>query len=100
MLDALKLLKRCRDETETDLAHTYHTEALEIGFWSKKDIVQYVVACLHARNSMITIASFRQFLDRFTEADKNIMQQFINATPVHYWTYLPQKSSCAKAQNT
>ena len=100
MLDALKSLGRCRNEMETNLARTYHAEALAIGFWTKKDLVQYVLACLHAQSSMITMASFRQFLDRFTVVDKDIVQQFIEAMPMHYWTYLPQKAGLGKEQST
>ena len=98
-LSALRAIGRCKSEEEIDLALAYQREALAIRFWSKKDIVQYVVACLHARGSLTEIGSFRAFLDHFTEADRDVMQQFIDAAPVHYWTYAARKTRGAERDN-
>lgn len=99
MINALKSLGRCRDKTETDLALAWHAEALDIGFWTKKDIVQYVVGCLHAKGSLITAPSFVKFLDQFTEADKDIIQKFIDTMPIKYWTLLPKEIESRKREN-
>lgn len=54
-------------------------------------MVQYPLACLLAGGSLVSVGSFRQFLDHFTEADRDIVQQFIDAAPVHYWTHVRAK---------
>ncbi|MEJ6401452.1 hypothetical protein [Yoonia sp. 2307UL14-13] len=93
MEEALQSMDRCQDAAERDLARRWHTEALDIGFWTKKDVVQYPLACLHAGGSLITVPSFCQYLDQFTEADKDIMQKLLDTAPLHYWTYLKNKTA-------
>ena len=92
-LEALRSLGRCKNDAEAMEAQRWQTEALDIGFWTKKDIVQYPLACLHAKGSLVSVPTIRQFFDRFTEADKDIMQQMIDVMPIHYWTYLRNKTS-------
>lgn len=92
-LDILNQMGRAETAEEKQAALLHHREALDIGFWSKKDIVQYVVACLHARGSMLNIGSFRSFLEGYSDADEDIMQIFIDAQPVHYWTYAADKAA-------
>ena len=98
MLDALRSFGRAQTLDETDLALHYHAEALDIGFWSKKDIVQYVTGCLHARGSLMSIPTFRQFLDHFTDADRDILQQFIDTAPIHWWSYAAAKSRAPEGE--
>lgn len=92
-LNAMRSLGRCNGAVETSEALVWHTEALDIGLWSKKDVVQYPLACLHAGGSLISVPSVRQFFDQFSEADRDIMQRLIDTAPVHYWTYLRNKTS-------
>lgn len=92
-VNALRSIGRCESEDETALALHWHAEALAVGFWTRKDMVQYPLACLHARGSLVSVPSVCGFLDRFTEADRDIMQQLIDAMPIHYWTYLQNKTA-------
>ena len=92
-LEALRSLGRCRNGPETEVALGWHTEALDIGLWTKKDVVQYPLACIHAKGSLISVPTIRHFFDQFSEADKDIMQRLIDAAPIHYWTYLRNKVS-------
>lgn len=92
-LDVLNQMGRAQEDTERRQALMFHAEALDIGFWSKKDIVQYVVASLHAKAGMINVPSFRQYVAQHTEADEDIIDTFIQAQPVHYWTYVADKAA-------
>ena len=92
-IGVLRSLGRCRNEAETAMAIRWHGEALDIGFWTKKDVVQYPLSCLHAEGSLVEVPSIRQFLDRFTDEDEDIMQKLIDAMPIHYWTYLRNKTA-------
>lgn len=74
-----------------DTAFMYMQEAVSIGFFSKKDIVQYTGACLYAGGSIATVPSFRDFLKNFRQDCPDIMQRFMEHTPIVYWTYLPRK---------
>lgn len=95
-LEALRSLGRCQNDAETAETLRWHAEALDICFWTKKDVVQYPLACLHARGSLISVPTIRQFFDQFSEADKDIMQRLLDAAPIHYWTYLREKTSQRK----
>ncbi|WP_025050739.1 hypothetical protein [Sulfitobacter noctilucae] len=95
-LNILTQMGRCKTPQTREQAMAFHSEALAVGFWSKKDIVQYVVACLHAKGSMCDVASFRRFIENYTEADQDIMQAFIDSQPIHYWTYVSEKGSVAR----
>lgn len=92
-ISALQSLGRCREDDEKALARHWHQEAIDIGFWTKKDVVQYPLACLHSQGSLVSVPSIRQFFDQFTDADKDIMQQLIDSVPIHYWTYLRKKTA-------
>lgn len=98
-IDALKSLGRCKEEDEVRRAMHFHAEGLSIGFWTKKDVVQYPLACLHAQGSLVSVPSFCRFLDQFDESSENILQQLIEVAPVHYWTYLQNKTAEQRVQS-
>lgn len=97
-LETLRSLGRCQNDVEVAQAIVWHKEALDIGFWTKKDVVQYPLACMHAKGSLISVPTIRQFFERFSEADRDIMQRLIDEMPIHYWTYLCNKTRQREGQ--
>jgi hypothetical protein len=66
-------------------------EATAIGLFSKSDLCQYCIACLNAGGSIASVPTVRAFLEQFSEDTPDIMQRMMDAAPISYWTYLPQK---------
>jgi hypothetical protein len=66
-------------------------EAVAIGLFSKADLCQYCIACLNAGGSIATVPTVRAFMEQFSEDTPDIMQRMMDAAPISYWTYLPQK---------
>jgi hypothetical protein len=77
-------------ETRAFVMPSLH-EAVAIGLYSKADLCQYCIACLHAGGSIATVPTVRAFFDQFTEDTPDIMARLMEAAPIHFWTYLPQK---------
>lgn len=66
-------------------------EAVAIGLFSKADLCQYCIACLNAGGSIVSVPTVRAFMEQFSEDTPDIMQQMMDAAPISYWSYLPQK---------
>jgi hypothetical protein len=66
-------------------------EAVAIGLFSKADLCQYCIACLNAGGSIARVPTVRAFMEQFSEDTPDIMQRMMDAAPISYWTYLPQK---------
>lgn len=81
------------DDTPTSRASVLPAlhEAVAVGLFSKADLCQYCIACLNAGGSILTVPTVRAFFEQFTEDTPDIMARLIEAAPIHFWTYLPEK---------